>query len=251
MRKTFLIISVLVLSVFTTRAQAQENPACQPIFGGGDSCVQEGDLALDKKLKSPTGNDFLDNTSINDPKFAPNQPITFRLTVKNTGNRAIENITVTDTLPQYVTFTRGPGQFDRSTNTVTFTIDKLEAGQSRAVTLEAKIVAANAIPGTTGIACVVNQAKATQGRNTGSDNAEFCLQKSGQTAAPTQGQPQTPNQGQTQIQPPRTNPTPTQPMPVYQVPNQQTSPKTGPELLALIGLLPAGAAGLYLRRKTS
>jgi uncharacterized repeat protein (TIGR01451 family) len=240
----FAICSLLIVAP----ALAQQTPNCQPIFGGGPSCVQEGDLTLDKKVRNPVSNQYVENMGINDPKFSPNQQVLFQVNVRNKGSRAIEDVSVTDTFPQYVSFIKGPGQFDRSTNTITFSIDKLEAGQSRTVTIEGKIAQANAIPGTTGIACVVNQAAAIKGRHNASDNTQFCLQKTGQD--------QTPGQWQAQPTAPQANtntaPSPTKaPMPVYDISKQQTVPKTGPEMLALIGLIPAGAAGIFLRRKTS
>lgn len=232
--KLFLLFIAICGLLFTPKAQAQ-TPTCQPIFGGGQSCISEGSITLDKKLRSPNSSTFVDSTKLTDPKFSPDQQVTFQLTIKNTGNRAIEDVTVNDIFPRYVTFMKGPGQFNRDTNTLTFSIDKLEAGQSRVITIEGKIVSASAIPGTNTVSCVVNQAIATQGRNRASDNAEFCLQKGGQASSPNQIQPQP-------------SPTPKSALPVYEAPKTTTAPKTGPEALALFSLLPLGATGFYLRR---
>lgn len=243
MRTIFFLLLLLITCYFSLVASVNaQTPTCQPIFGGGESCVTTGSLVLDKKLRAPNSDQFVDSTKITDPKFAPDQPVVFQINIKNTGNRVLEDITITDIFPRYVVFVKGPGNFTKDTNTLTFAVDKLEAGQNRAIAIEGKIAPANAIPGTNTVSCVVNQAIAAQGRNRATDNAEFCLQKGAQP------QPQSPNQAQPQ---PNTSPTPATKggqMPIYEAPNTKTAPRTGPEVFALIGLLPAGAAGILLRR---
>ncbi len=225
------ITGFLILLAVSGSVMAQEQQACRPIFGGGPSCVQQGDLSLDKKIHNPQTNQFVDTI---DTDITPGQTIRFQVTVRNTGSRTIENIVVTDIFPQHITFTRGPGQFDRTTNILTYPIDRLEGGQTNSVTIEGTV--ATSLPQTANLLCVVNQATAEQGRNTGTDSLSFCLQTTGSAQTQTTGP--TPTGRQTGPQ-------------VGQTPNVSTSPKTGPELLALIGLIPAGISGLYLRRKTT
>jgi len=238
MRAAVFLLPVISYLLFVFPAQAQ-TPACQPIFGGGESCVTEGNLLIDKKLRAPNSNQFVDGTKLTDPKFAPGQTVLFQLTLRNTGNRVIEDITVIDTFPRFVSFVKGPGQFNRATNTLTFSVDKLEAGQNRVIAIEGKVAAANTIPGTNTVSCIVNQATATQGRNRATDNTEFCLQKGAQPAIPT------PTKA---VQPGVQAPTPSAMPPIYEAPDAKTTPSTGPELLGLLGLLPAGVGGFYLRK---
>jgi uncharacterized repeat protein (TIGR01451 family) len=257
MRYLIIFLSaILFLLSFPILVNAQSNPNCQPIFGGGTSCIQTGDVMVVKKIRNPASNQYVDNLSINDPKYAPNQPVLFQLIVQNTGSRTIKDITVTDIFPPYVAFTKGPGQYDKANNTITFAVDSLEAGKSRSITLEGRVAPMNALPQGSSITCVVNQAIAEQGNNKSSDNTEFCLTKQGETGGTTQPQPTT-DQPQA-VTPTRApvgptgKPVPTgTKLPVYETPNQQTSPRTGPEALALISLIPAGIAGLYLRKRTA
>lgn len=245
---TILSLSLLFAgAMLATPVEAQQVSECRPLFGGGPSCIQNGDLTLDKKLRNPQTNEFIDHADITDPKFQAGQAVVFQLHVRNTSNRALNDVLVTDIMPQYITYTKGPGTYNRETNILTYSLEKLEAGQTQTLTVEGKVVAANALPKTAGALCVVNQATATQGRNTGSDNAQFCLQTPGSTIAQTQQQNQTP---QTQNPPSGTVSNKSTP-PVLPTPNVTTSPKTGPELLALVGLIPAAATGFYLRRKTA
>jgi hypothetical protein len=71
--------------------------------------------------------------------------------------------------------------------------------------------------------CVVNQAKATSGKNSSSDISQVCIQNSVPT---TKGG-----------------------LPVYPAPNMSQTPATGPEMLPLLGLIPGALGGLILRRK--
>lgn len=245
--RTLLLLFLVLCSLFIVRSAAaqSQNNGCQSIFGGGATCLQSGSLVIDKKIRNPQTDQFVDHLNITDPRYAPDQTVVFQVTLRNTGNRALEDITVTDTFPQYVSFSKGPGEFDKAQNTLIFAFNKLEGGQSRSFTIEGKVASAQSIQATGGVTCVVNQARGEKDRNVSTDNTQFCLQTANAPA-----QPQQP--GQTQQQP-RATPTqaPQSTMPVYEAPQATTSPNTGPELFGLIGLLPLGAAGMYLRRKTS
>lgn len=235
----FIGIVIFLLS-FPLFVHAQVTNGCRPIFGGGEVCKQEGNLLIDKKLRNPQTNQFIDHAEIMDPQFAANQPVVFQIVVKNTSNRAISGITLTDIFPRYVSYVKSTGTYEPTTSTVTIPIGKLEGNQSATYTLEGKIMAADILPSVTGPLCVVNQATVTQGRNISSDNSQFCLQNANASQQPGVATNQAPT-----IQ----NGTPRPP--VLSNPNVATAPKTGPEMLALIGLIPAGITGIYLRRKTS
>lgn len=206
--------------------------ACQPIYGGGQTCVTAGKILIDKKILHPTqktkGGDlstFVDNLSINDPKYSPLQTVKFQLVVTNTGDSTLSEVKVTDILPAYVNFVAGPGNFDASNRTLTFNIVNLNPNESRKFTIETKVVAPDSLPSGQGVVCVVNQASALFDSEESKDNSQFCIERK----VTTKGG-----------------------LPVVETPKGITqTPATGPELLSLIGLIPAGAAGLFLRRKAS
>lgn len=204
------------------------NP-CQPIYGGGQTCVTEN-LLLDKKVQNPKTNSFVDSLGVNDPKYQPATHVTFQLIVKNTGDATLEKTIVKDTFPQYVDFASAPGKFDSKTHTLTFEVNDLKKGESRTFTLVGRIVAAANLPTNQGVTCVVNQASATSNNKMSQDNAQFCIQKDVLAAKiPTE------TKGG---------------LKVFEKPEVKTTPPTGPEMITLIGLIPAGLSGLMLRRKT-
>ncbi|OGH23342.1 MAG: hypothetical protein A2958_00250 [Candidatus Levybacteria bacterium RIFCSPLOWO2_01_FULL_38_13] len=226
MNKVFLsIFAIAFFALFAVSQKALADTVCQPIYGGGQTCVQVGNILVNKTVKNPQTGAFVDNLNINDPKLLPLSTVTFQITVTNTGSGNLSKITVKDTLPSFVTFVSGPGSFDRNTKVLTFEVSNLGAGQSQTFTLEAKTVEENKLPQDQGIVCVVNQVLATSDSNQSSDNSQFCIEKP--VVAPvTKGG-----------------------LKVFPAPTVVTTPPTGPEMLSLIGLIPAGGLGFLLRRK--
>ncbi|OGH37462.1 MAG: hypothetical protein A3B44_02485 [Candidatus Levybacteria bacterium RIFCSPLOWO2_01_FULL_38_21] len=226
MNKVYLFISALVIFAFMTSTRGVlADTACQPIYGGGQTCVQIGNVLINKTVQNPQTGAFLDNLNINDPKFTPSSNVTFHITVTNTGGSTINKTTVKDTLPGFVSFVSGPGSFDSNTKVLTFDIGNLKAGESRTFTVAAKVADEKQLPSDQGITCVVNQVMATSDNGQqSSDNSQFCIQK------PVLGE----TKGGLKVLP---------------APKVTITPPTGPEMLPLIGLIPTGLFGFLLRRR--
>ena len=228
MKKLILTAAVLFLSVTGAAYASYGSEACQPIYGGGQTCVTTAKFILDKKVLHPKetkGNAqvYVDNLSINDPKYTGGQKVKFQLIVTNTGNSVISELTLSDVLPDFVDFVSGPGTYDSKTRTMTLSILNLNPDESRKYTIEAKTRANENLPQGQGIVCVVNQASLKSGNDESRDNSQFCIQKT-----TTKGG-----------------------LPVLSAPGLKQTPATGPEMLSLIGLIPAALGGLLLRRKAS
>jgi uncharacterized repeat protein (TIGR01451 family) len=195
---------------------------CQALYGGGQTCTSTS-FSLQKFVQVPnqSWNDFVNNLSINDPKFSLSQTVNFRLIVTNTGSQNISSVTIVDTFPQFVSFVAGPGSFNNSNNTLTFVVNNLNVGQSQTFNVSGKI-ANSGVP--QGITCVVNQAAGTD--NNGDVNtasSQLCIQNV-----------------------PNVTPAPV----ILPVAKVKTTPPTGPEMLPLFGLIPAALGGLFLRKKS-
>jgi len=188
---------------------------CQPIYGGGQTCTNFN-FTINKLVQMPNGSNFVDNLSINDPRFSPSQIINYELIVTNTDSNTIPTINIVDTFPTYINFVSGPGSFNSNTNTLSFTVSNLGAGQSQTFNLQAKTANSNTVPA--GVTCVINQASGddTHG-DTASDSSQACIQNS--TAV----------------------------LPATTV---KTTPATGPEMIPLALLFPGALGGLFLRRKS-
>lgn len=228
MKKVLLIsLSAGVISLASFVSAVNADTSCQPIYGGGQTCVQVGNITINKTVKNPSTGSFVDNLGTGDPKFSPTNTVAFKITVTNTGDSDISKTTVKDTLPNYVTFVSGPGKFDNNTKVLTFDVENLAAGASKTFDVTAKVVEAKNLPGDQSTICVVNQATAkTNDNQESSDNAQFCIEK-------------------------EVTPTTKGGLKVFPAPEVKTTPSTGPEMFALIGLIPSGLAGLVLRKKAS
>lgn len=224
MLRYFYLASISLFVFFLLVGNVFADVTCQPIYGGGQTCVTTGNILVNKTVNIPGTNQFVDNLGINDSKFSPDQEIRFNITVTNTGQTTILQTKVVDTLPSTVIFVSGPGSFDVNTRNVTFTLDNLAANETRNFTFQGRIVDASQLA--KDVVCdpdkTTNAVAATT--NTGqssADLARFCIQK----GITTKGG-----------------------LPVFPSPKVVTTPPTGPELIPLIGLLPAGIGGWFLRK---
>ncbi|OIP57802.1 MAG: hypothetical protein COX79_03730 [Candidatus Levybacteria bacterium CG_4_10_14_0_2_um_filter_36_16] len=231
MNKLFKALSfsaiALCLSVSSTFAAGNESN-CQIVYGGGEVCNPSVKFTLNKTVQTPGkgGGDFVDNLTINDSRFVAGQNISFKINITNTGNSTVNNIRVVDTFPQFLSFVAGAGSFDSNNKTLSFTIDKLDAGKGQDVIITAKVVNDSDLPTNSGITCVTNVAKATDSTgNTAEDSSQVCIQRNVTVVTPT---PQ-----------------------IFEKVTTKQIPATGPEMLPLIGLIPAGLTGFYLRRKSN
>lgn len=223
---------------------------CQPIYGGGSSCEQQGNISINKMVLDPSSDNskgsseaYVENLGVSDNRYSADENASFQVILTNTGNKTINSISVKDIFPQFVTFEKATiwdkdtkqekplsASFDSNSKTVTVTLDKLEPGEDKQQKLffRGKIVSSASLPNDTGINCVVNQAFATAENKTSQDNAQLCIQKDVLGATPT-------TKGG---------------LPVFPPTEVKKTPNTGAEAFALIGLIPSALAGFALRRKT-
>lgn len=228
MKKIALIVTLFLFGLSSSASFASYgSEECQPIYGGGETCITTSKFIIDKKVLNPEKTkggveSYVDNLFNNDPKYVSGQNIKFQLVVTNTGDSAISELTLSDTIPSYVNFVSGPGTYDAKSRTLNFQILNLNANESRKYFVEVKVKNADSLPSGQGTPCAVNQALVKSGNDESRDNSQFCIEKK-----TTKGG-----------------------LPVLPAPGLKQTPATGPEMLGLIGLIPAGLAGLLLRRKS-
>lgn len=205
--------------------------SCQPIYGGGQSCVTTNNIVVNKTVLNPQTNQFVDNLSINDPKYQPGFVTNFKISITNTGNNNISKVDVKDIFPQYVSFGSGAGTFDSNSNTLSFSVTNLAPNETRTFGIVGRIFDTDQIPVASGsVVCVVNQAIAMiNNASVSQDNAQLCIEKT--LAAKTFVTTATKGG-----------------FPVLSPVLTTSSPKTGPEALALFAMIPTGLAGWFLRK---
>ncbi|MBI4097738.1 MAG: DUF11 domain-containing protein [Candidatus Levybacteria bacterium] len=222
MYKAFTIVLVALFGLFLV--SGANAASCRPIYGGGENCLPDNTLSIDKKIASPIDSSFADNLD-GSQRFKADEVLNFQITVTNKGKKSLKNVEVKDSLPPYLTFVSGPGSYDQKSKSLTIKISELKANESRKYVLVASV---NAVPRNV---CLANYATVKASNSEADDNSKFCLLAS-------QGVPLEPGQ------------TTKGGLPLMPSPKGiSQTPPTGPELISLLGLIPAFLAGAYLRRR--
>lgn len=210
----FAVTSLFVLSATSVYAGGTDQygaGGCTPVYGGGSNCPRPGQVLIDKTVLNPATNIFVDNLGPNDPKYKPEQVVTFRLTVKNPGDETIGHINVSDKLPDFIDYMSGPGSYDSKTRTINFSIDNLAGGDSQNYEIKARTVHVVALPKDKNIICPVNVVDAVSDNQKDHDESQFCIEKTSEV---------------------------------------KKVPSAGAEMLVIPALTTALGMGVYLKKKT-
>lgn len=218
-----LIIISLFLGYFATTVNAAGQYGCPTQYGG--ECPSQ-EILINKTVRDPKTGSFVEIIGTNDNKFSPNQNVIFKIIVKNIGNDTLERFLVHDIFPEFISFEKGPGKFDNNAKTLYFEVRNLMPNEIREYIIEGKIAPESKLPADQGITCVVNQAQAKLNGKITIDNTQLCIEK--KVLGETKGG-----------------------LKIFPQPQTVTTPTTGPEILALIGLLPGAVTGLILRKKAT
>ena len=132
-------------------------------------------LIVDKQLTTTDINGWQDNLPTSQLVLKDNDLITFRITVKNSGDKDLNKVKVTDTLPQYLTIVFNPGKYDQENNLITWEIDQLKAGKEKTFKIRAHIDTENKAV-VDGTLCLINKVdvKAESGEHD-EDTTSFCI----------------------------------------------------------------------------
>ncbi|MCL4360012.1 DUF11 domain-containing protein [Patescibacteria group bacterium] len=183
----FTLVAVLASFAFLLATPVKADQ-CTTDYGGTTTCTPS-DLVISKAVKNPITGQFVANLTSTDATFSPGSEVDFRLTVKNTSGQTFDPVTVKDIFPNYLTFVAGPGTFDSSTNTLTFTLNNLIAGETRTVGVVGKVVDASRFPAGENFFCVVNTAEVSALNRNDQSTSQLCIATSvlGATTLPVAG----------------------------------------------------------------
>lgn len=146
-----------------------------PVYGGG--FMVPGQVLIDKTVLNPASGIFVDNLGPNDPKYRPQQFVTFRIVVKNSGEQTLSKVTVTDKIPQFTDFVSGPGTYDEKARVLTFTATDVGGGASQTYELKVRTVHAALLPEGKNVVCPVNIVDALSAKEIDHDESQFCIEK--------------------------------------------------------------------------
>jgi hypothetical protein len=242
MYKILGIIPVLFFLFVQTSitAFAGVSSTCQQSYGSTQACPGAHAVLVDVQVQNPKTKQYEQNLG-SDAAFNPNDTMNFKVNLTNMGQETAKPLTLATTYPAGFKYAGGPGTYNAQNRTTTLAVTDLQPGQTRSFYYSATLDGS----GTNKPAVDCNnvyKADATIDGKTNSDAVQFCInyqnagiQSGNNIGNNGNGNGTTTKGGQTVFAPQDINRT----------------PKTGPELLALAALLPAGASGIILRNKAS
>ena len=223
-----LILSLAAVAVVVSSSFAAGESSCQIIYGGGEVCPpRQVKFIINKQVQKPGkgGGNFVENLTINDPRFSPSQNVNFKIVIENTGDTDITNLNVVDNFGEFLSFVAGVGNTNVGAEQINFIIGTLKKGEKMEFVITAKTAEADKLPANQAIACVTNNVKATAPDGVSADdNSQVCIEKQVLGGEAPQ---------------------------ILEKPTIKELPPTGPELGLLAALIPTGLAGIYLRRKAN
>lgn len=182
------VLSTFLLFFSVTPALAQY------VQSGGVITTPQGKQALiDKKILNPQNNQFVDNLNIEQHTFLPDQDVIFRISITNVISSDIQNLVVTDKLPDVVNFVSASfGSYDGSSKILSLKIDTLKVGESKTFEIKTKIKGASQLSNT--VTCQANLGRVIVNNISDEDTATFCVSQQvlgTNTALPATGPTQT------------------------------------------------------------
>lgn len=224
-------------------------------YGGYGNPTKSPSLLVDKfvsvrpvNMSDFSMSQFADNLTVSDSRYHPEDPIIFKIKVKNTSTKPLTNVKLEDIMSNYLKpHGIGISGWDAASRTVRIDVGDLQPDQEKDYIIPMKVVTAAEISDNAGVFCLVNKARVSADTVTDDDTAQFCIEKiatptvtaspsssPAPTAAPTAG--------------PSATPTPTKPPA-----NVTVVPQTGPQggiLLAIFEVISLGS-GIAIKRKFS
>ncbi len=176
---------------FLTLSASSVSAGCTNSYGTSVECPANN-LVVNKKVRHPVNMTvFVENLTSNDTAYSPTDTVEYDIAVSNTSNVDYSEVTVSDTLPSYLTFIAGPGTYNASTKVLTFVLPDLKAGTTVHTRFTARVAESSAFPAANDLTCdIKNYVKATgPDGKTSEDTASLCVQTKvlGATTLPVAG----------------------------------------------------------------
>jgi hypothetical protein len=192
---------------------------------------------------------FTDNLGINDVHFLGGESIIFKIIVTNNNPELVTDVTVVDTIPDYLKphYTELLG-WNPTTRTVMYQIPFIDPGGTNETVVPMKIVDNQALPGAAQTFCLTNNVRFTASDSTGSDSSSFCVEKLPPKSTSTSATDSTVTPSITQAPQPAATPTPSaMPTNLTQIPN--TGPQAG--VLLIGGQILTLITGIVVKRRAT
>ena len=146
-------------------------------------------IIVDKMVGKPgSSNDatvyeYVDNLSLSDPRFKPDQIVFFKIKIKNTSTTKLVGMEVKDTIPSYLDPMEGPGAYDSTNREITWNAGDFNVDEEKVFYMKMKVLSQANLPADKGLFCVTNFVKTNSSNAYDDDTSQICIEK--QVAAGT------------------------------------------------------------------
>lgn len=179
--KKYLISLITVISFITLIA-----PSAFAQYGQyGDQPAPVESILIDKQVSKPIFKnkggtlqyEYVDNLTPSDIRFQPGMDIYFKVRVKNTSSITLNNVMITDKVPQYLEPVEGPGTFDSASRSITFNAGTFNPSEEKTYTFKMQWFTQDKLPADRGLMCVSNYVRAYTDKTSDDDTAQACVEK--------------------------------------------------------------------------
>ena len=177
-------VIAVMMAVTALLTPSQALAECFTQYGGGETCIGDVELSIDKKIYNPDTKKYQDNIKRDDYTFEKGDEVKFKLVVKNTGDIEIRDIKLIDEMPSILEYIGGDGDDENDGRKVVFEEFDLKAGESKTFEFESEVVSSGIDPDEDYV-CVSNVAKAKGERKDNGekeddvDYSNFCVEIKG------------------------------------------------------------------------
>lgn len=133
-------------------------------------------LGVNKQVRDPRNGNFVENLNANEYSFLDNQNVTYRIIVTNNGQKDLNNINVTDKLPNELKLVSANGfAYDKNNKILSQTLGSLKVGESRTFEVKARTQIAKTKGGVAIASCPVNTVEAKGDNLYNQDQSQICV----------------------------------------------------------------------------
>ncbi|MCX7955519.1 MAG: hypothetical protein N2593_00185 [Patescibacteria group bacterium] len=152
-------------------------------------------ILVDKMVGKPgTSNDansyqYVDNLSVSDPRFKPDQIVFFKIKVKNVSSVRLVGMEVRDVVPLYLEPIEGPGSYNSNTREIVWNAGDFNVDEEKVFYIKMKVLPQTSLPADKGLFCITNFVKVSSSNAYDDDRAQLCIEKqvTGVTKTPSAG----------------------------------------------------------------
>jgi len=183
MKKSLFAIVFLSIIYYLSSIISPVAADCVGQYGQYGQPCNSYSIVVDKMVGKPgTSTDsnsytYVDNLSVSDPRFKPDQVVFFKIKVKNTSTTKLVGMEVRDTVPSYLEPLEGPGTFNVSDRTITWNAGDFEVDEEKTYVLKMRVYSQANLPSDKGLFCVTNFVKANSSNAYDEDTAQLCIEK--------------------------------------------------------------------------